>query len=134
MTYKHTNRLIYRNTGILTYWLNWNSGQSWVANLVIYTEPFDHFWYLLDSSMIWITYLSHQTDMITSHQRIITETIRLVFSIERSDVLNTRYCNSERCDNIFGGRWREKRESRMLEQWKFNIIEGTKFGWLVEVI
>ena len=44
----------------------------------------------------------------------------MVFSIERSDVLNTGYCTSEPCDNIFGGRWCEKRESSMLEIW--NLI------------
>ena len=78
--------------------------------------------------MIWITYLSHQTEMITNHQNIITETISLLFSVERSNVLNTKYCTSEPCDNLFGGRLCEKRESTVLEKMKYNRIEGMKFG------
>ena len=65
---------------------------------------------------------------------MITETNSLAFSIERSYVLNTRYCTSEPCDNIFGGRWCENRDSRVLEKSKFNIIEGVHFGWLMKVI
>ena len=42
--------------------------------------------------------------LITNHQNIITETNSLVFSIERSDVINTSFCTSEPCDDIFGGR------------------------------
>ena len=60
--------------------------------------------------------------MITNHQNIITETISLLFSVEISDVLNTKYCTSEPCDNLFGGRFCEKRESTVLEHFKFNII------------